>query len=53
VRDGVDEQRLASWHRLRRELARTGGDRAGWQRAQANKQVRARGRAYKEIKPRR
>jgi ribosome biogenesis GTPase len=41
VRDGVDEARLASWHRLRRELARTAGDRAGWERAEANKQLRA------------
>jgi len=28
-------------------------DRAGWERAEANKQVRARGRSYKSIKPRR
>jgi ribosome biogenesis GTPase len=53
VRDGVDGARLASWHRLRRELERTAGDRAGWQRAEANKQLRARARSYKTIKPRR
>ena len=52
VRDGVGEERLASWHKLRRELARTTVDRAGWERAEANKQLRARGRSYKSIKPR-
>jgi ribosome biogenesis GTPase len=52
VRDGVDEARLASWRRLRRELERTAGDRAGWERAQANKQLRARGRSYKAIRSR-
>jgi len=53
VRDGVDEARLASWRRLRRELERTAGDRAGWERAEANKRMRARGRSYKAIKARR
>jgi ribosome biogenesis GTPase / thiamine phosphate phosphatase len=52
VRDGVDEARLASWRRLRRELERTAGDRAGWERAEANKRMRARGRSYKAIKGR-
>jgi hypothetical protein len=52
VRDGVDEARLASWRRLRRELERTAGDRAGWERAEANKRMRARGRSYKAMKGR-
>ena len=52
VRDGVGEERLASWHKLRRELARTSVDRAGWERAEANKQIRARGRSYRSMKPR-
>ena len=52
VRGCVDDGRLASWRRLRRELARTAGDRAGWERAEANKQLRARMRSHKSIKPR-
>jgi ribosome biogenesis GTPase len=52
VRDGVDGARLASWRRLRREIERTTGDRAGWERAEANKRLRARMRSYKTMKPR-
>ncbi len=47
VRAGVDAERLRSWQKLRRELDRTAGDRAGWERAAASKKLRARARSYK------
>jgi len=40
VRDVVDPDRLDSWRRLHRELARMVDDRAGWQKAEANRQRR-------------
>ena len=52
VRDGVDPARLASWRRLGREIERTATDRAGWERAAANKRLRARMRSYKSMRPR-
>jgi len=52
VRDGVDAARLASWRRLGREIERTATDRAGWERAAANRRLRARMRSYKSLKPR-
>ena len=52
VRDGVDAARLASWRRLGREIERTATDRAGWERAAANRRLRARMRSYKSQKPR-
>jgi ribosome biogenesis GTPase / thiamine phosphate phosphatase len=36
VRDTVDEERLSSYLKLRREIARVSDDRAGWEKAQAN-----------------
>ena len=47
VRDVVDADRLDSWRRLGRELARMVDDRAGWQKAEANRQRRAFARSLK------
>ena len=47
VRDAVDRERIESWRKLRRELERVAGDRAGWQKAEANRARRNFGRALK------
>ena len=51
VRAGVDAERLGSWQKLRRELDRTAGDRAGWERAAASKKLRARMRGRTRASP--
>lgn len=43
----LDPARFASWVKLQREVARVNDRRAGWQRAQAGAQLRARQRSYK------
>jgi ribosome small subunit-dependent GTPase A len=47
VRGVVPDDRIAAWHKLQREAARTSADRAGWQKAQENRQRRAWGRAVR------
>ncbi|MEJ7773050.1 MAG: ribosome small subunit-dependent GTPase A [Geodermatophilaceae bacterium] len=43
----LDPARFASWRKLQREVARVRDRRAGWQRAQAGAQLRARQRSLK------
>lgn len=43
----LDPARFASWVKLQREVARVQDRRAGWERAQAGAQLRARQRSYK------
>jgi ribosome biogenesis GTPase len=48
VREGVEPDRLESWRRLQREVARTDGQRAGWEKAEARKALRTFSRAVRE-----
>ncbi|HEX9258492.1 MAG TPA: GTPase RsgA, partial [Acidimicrobiales bacterium] len=40
VREAVPTERIESWRKLRRELARTAGDRKGWEVAESRRQLR-------------
>ncbi len=52
VRDAVDPSRLASWRKLRRELARTSGERSARENAEARRRWKVMAKAQRAHKPR-
>jgi ribosome biogenesis GTPase len=48
VRDSVEPDRLLSWRKLQREMARIGKERAGWEKAKERKSRRAFARAIRD-----
>ena len=48
VRGGVDAARIEGWRRLGRELVRSAGDRAGWEKAAAHRALRALARSRRD-----